>query len=171
MPATKNTPKNSSNTYRIAKIQRIMEVDRIYNMDCLEGMKQIPDHSVDLIICDLPYGTTRNAWDSIIPLDLLWAQYNRIAKPNAAICLFAQTPFDKVLGASNLPMLKYEWIWRKEQGTGVLNAKKMPMKNHENVLVFYRQLPTYNPQFTKGDPYHSRGGAKWQQLRPYTRSY
>ena len=77
-------------------------------------MKHIPDGSIDAIICDLPYGTTRNAWDSVIPLDQLWEQYKRIAKPNAAIVLFAQTPFDKVLGCSNLEMLKYEWIWEKE---------------------------------------------------------
>lgn len=112
--------------------------------DCLEVMKQIPDKSVDAIICDLPYGTTSNKWDSIIPLDLLWNQYKRICK--GAIVLTAQTPFDKVLGASNLKMLKYEWIWEKSKATGHLNAKKMPMKAHENVVVFYDDLPTYNPQ-------------------------
>lgn len=114
--------------------------------DCLELMKDIPDKSIDMILCDLPYGTTRNKWDSIIPLDLLWEQYNRIIKDNGAIVLTAQTPFDKVLGVSNLKNLKYEWIWKKRQGTGHLNAKKMPMKNHENILVFYKKLPTYNPQ-------------------------
>ena len=88
-----------------------MEIDKIYNMDCLEGMKQIPDGSVDAIICDLPYGTTDNQWDSIIPLDQLWAQYKRIIKKNGAIVLFAQCPFDKMLGCSNLAWLKYEWIW------------------------------------------------------------
>ena len=132
-----------------------MELDKIYNMDCLEGMKQIPDGSVDAIICDLPYGTTRNAWDSIIPLERLWEQDKRIAKPNAAICLFAQTPFDKVLGCSNLEWLKYELIWKKTRATGHLNAKLMPMKVHENVLIFYKELPTYNPQLTKGEPYIS----------------
>ena len=132
-----------------------MELDKIYNMDCLEGMKQIPDGSVDAIICDLPYGTTRNTWDSVIPLDRLWEQYKRIAKKNAAICLFAQTPFDKVLGYSNLEWLKYELIWKKTRATGHLNAKFMPMKVHENVLIFYKELPTYNPQFTKGEPYIS----------------
>lgn len=136
-----------------------MEIDKIYNMDCLEGMKQIPDGSIDAIICDLPYGTTRNAWDSVIPLDKLWEQYKRIAKPNAAICLFAQTPFDKVLGCSNLDWLKYEWIWEKEMGTGFLNAKYVPMKNHENILVFYQEHPTYNPQMRKGEPYKCKQGS------------
>ena len=124
----------------------MIELNRIYNEDCLEGMKRIPDKSVDMILADLPYGTTRNKWDSIIPLDLLWEQYNRIIKDNGAIVLTAQTPFDKVLGVSNLKHLKYEWIWQKAQGTGHLNAKKMPMKNHENILVFYKKPPTYNPQ-------------------------
>ena len=139
----------------------MIELDKIYNEDCLEGMKRITDGSVDAIICDLPYGTTRNVWDSVIPLDKLWEQYKRIAKPNAAICLFAQTPFDKVLGCSNLEWLKYEWIWVKENGTGFLNAKKMPLKNHENILVFYRELPTYNPNMRKGfEPYKCKTGYK-----------
>lgn len=121
--------------------------------DCLEEMKKIPDGSVDLILCDLPYGTTRNKWDSVIPLEPLWEEYKRIVKTNGAILLFGQTPFDKVLGASNLDMLKYEWIWQKGQATGHLNAKKAPMKGHENILVFYSKLPTYNPQWTIGKPY------------------
>jgi site-specific DNA-methyltransferase (adenine-specific) len=121
--------------------------------DCLELMKDIQDKSIDMILCDLPYGTTRNKWDSIIPLEPLWEQYKRIIKDNGAIVLTAQTPFDKVLGASNLDMLRYEWIWEKTESTGFLNAKKMPLKKHENILVFYKKLPTYNPQFTKGTPY------------------
>ena len=126
--------------------------------DCLEVMKQIPDKSVDAIICDLPYGTTQNKWDSVIPLDLLWAQYKRICK--GAIVLTAQTPFDKVLGVSNLKMLKYEWIWEKSKATGHLNAKKMPMKSHENVIIFYDNLPTYNPQglIKKDIPTIRKGG-------------
>ena len=112
--------------------------------DCLEVMKSIPAGSVDLILCDLPYGTTRNKWDSIIPLDKLWEQYKRVCR--GAIVLTAQAPFDKVLGASNIGMLRYEWIWQKTKATGHLNAKLQPMKNHENVLVFYKSLPTYNPQ-------------------------
>lgn len=112
--------------------------------DCLEKMKDIPDKSVDMVLCDLPYGTTQNKWDSIIPLDKLWLEYNRIIKDNGAIALFAQTPFDKILGCSNLKMLKYEWIWKKSKPTGHLNAKKMPLKQHENILIFYKNLPTYN---------------------------
>lgn len=118
--------------------------------DCLELMKQIPDQSVDMILCDLPYGTTQCSWDSVIDLPQLWTHYHRIAKSNAAIILFAQTPFDKILGTSNIKELRYEWIWEKTQATGFFNAKKMPMKAHENILVFYRHLPTYNPIKTTG---------------------
>lgn len=132
---------------------RPIELNTIYNEDCLEGMKRIPDKSVDMILADLPYGTTQNKWDSIIPLEPLWEQYERVIKDNGAVVLTAQTPFDKVLGVSNLKMLKYEWIWDKKLATGHLNAKKMPMKQHENILVFYKKLPTYNPQMSKGEPY------------------
>ena len=119
---------------------------KLFHGDCLEIMKDIPDNSVDMILCDLPYGTTRNKWDTVIPLDLLWKQYERIVKDNGAIVLFAQTPFDKVLGASNLKLLRYEWIWDKNKATGFLNSKKMPLKAHENILVFYKKLPNYYPQ-------------------------
>jgi site-specific DNA-methyltransferase (adenine-specific) len=119
---------------------------KLWMGDCLELMKDISDKSIDMILCDLPYGTTRNKWDSIIDLNNLWEQYKRIVKDNGAIVLTCQTPFDKVLGVSNLEMLRYEWIWQKSQGTGHLNSKKMPLKNHENILVFYKNLPTYNPQ-------------------------
>jgi len=105
----------------------------------------------------MPYGTTQCKWDSLIDLDLLWTEYNRICKPNAAVVLFAQTPFDKALGASNLKNLKYEIIWEKTSATGHLNAKKMPMKAHENILVFYKKLPIYNPQKTQG---HARKTSK-----------
>lgn len=126
--------------------------------DCLDRMKEIPDGSVDMVLCDLPYGTTQNKWDSVIPLEPLWAEYRRVCKPSAAIVLTAQTPFDKLLGASNMGMLKYEWIWKKNIATGHLNANRAPMKEHENILVFYRELPTYNPQMAKGEAYsHSRG--------------
>lgn len=127
--------------------------------DCLEFMKDIPDKSIDMILCDLPYGTTRNKWDSVIPLDKLWKQYERIIKDNGAICLFAQSPFDKVLGCSNLKLLRYEWIWEKDNGTGFLNAKKMPLKIHENIEIFYKKPPTYNPQMRKGfKPYSQMSG-------------
>lgn len=125
--------------------------------DCLELMKSIPDSSVDMILCDLPYGTTQNKWDSVIPLDLLWAQYKRIC--SGVIVLTAQAPFDKVLGASNVNQLRHEWIWQKPRATGHLNAKKAPMKAHENILVFSKKPPIYNPQMTPGEKYHVGGGA------------
>jgi len=117
---------------------------------CLALMADIPDKSIDMICCDMPYGTTNCRWDTVLDLDLMWCHYKRIAKDNAAIILFAQTPFDKVLGCSNLDWLRYEIIWQKTNPTGHLNAKKMPMKAHENILVFYKNLPTYNPQKTTG---------------------
>jgi site-specific DNA-methyltransferase (adenine-specific) len=117
--------------------------------DCLLLMRDIPDKSVDMIFCDLPFGTTKNEWDKIIPFEPLWEQYKRIIKDNGAILLFAQSPFDKILGCSNLTMFRYEWIWQKTKSTGFMNAKKMPLKSHENILVFYKKLPTYNPQGIK----------------------
>ena len=141
------------------KLVGSLELNRIYQQDCIEGMRMIPDGSVDMILCDLPYGTTQNKWDSVISLNELWAQYERIIKPAGAIVLTAQSPFDKLLGASNLKLLRYEWIWQKESGTGFLNAKKMPLKDHENILVFYKSLPTYNPQFTEGKPYVCKQGS------------
>ena len=137
-----------------------MKINEIYLGDCLELMpKHVEDKSIDMIFCDLPYGTTQNKWDSVIPLDKLWSEYNRVIKDNGAIVLFAQTPFDKVLGASNLKMLKYEWIWRKSRPTGHLNANRMPMKAHENILVFYKKLPTYSKQMTIGKPNHVKDGS------------
>ena len=123
---------------------------RLLQGDCLVRMREIEDRSVDLVCCDMPYGTTQCKWDAQIDLKELWAHYKRITKPNAAIILFAQTPFDKVLGTSNLEWLRYEWIWEKPAATGFFNAKKMPLKAHENILVFYNMLPTYNPQKTTG---------------------
>ena len=140
-----------------------MDLNKEINLiqgDCLEKMKEIPDKTIDMILCDLPYGTTQNKWGSVIPLDIIWEQYKRIIKDNGAIALFAQTPFDKVLGISNLKMLRYEWIWEKERGTGFLNAKKMPLKKHENILIFYIKLPKYNPQMQNGKPYKSKYSEK-----------
>lgn len=116
--------------------------------DCLDLLPTLRDQSIDLVLADMPYGTTRCAWDSHIDLQRLWPELKRVAR--GPILLFAQTPFDKVLGASNLPMLRYEWIWEKTHATGHLNAKKAPLKAHENVLVFYGRAPTYNPQKTTG---------------------
>jgi site-specific DNA-methyltransferase (adenine-specific) len=130
-----------------------LPINEIICGDCLDVMPIMPDKSIDMILCDLPYGTTCCSWDSIIPLDRLWKQYERIIKDNGAIVLTAQTPFDKVLGMSNIKLLRYEWIWEKEQGTGSMNANKMPLKKHENILVFYKYLPTYNPEMKQGTPY------------------
>ena len=118
----------------------------LLNGDCLELMKNIPDKSIDMILCDLPYGTTHNKWDNVIPMESLWEQYNRIIKDHSAIVLFSQMPFGASLIMSNPKMFRYEWIWEKNQAVGFLNAKKMPLRKHENILVFYKHLPTYNPQ-------------------------
>ena len=133
--------------------------------DCLELMQDIPDKSIDAIICDLPYGTTQNKWDSILPLDELWEQYKRILKPRGVVVLFAQIPFSITLGASNLKWLKYEWIWEKDRASGHLNAKKQPMKAHENILVFYEKIGTYNPQKTTG---HKPSNVSGQRLKETT---
>lgn len=115
--------------------------------DCLEEMKKIPDGSIDLVLTDPPYGTTACKWDTIIPFEPMWEQYNRIAKDNAAIVLTASQPFTSALIMSNIKNFRYEWIWEKNFSGGFILAKKQPMKYHENVLVFYRRQPTYNPIF------------------------
>jgi len=123
-----------------------------YLWDCLEIMDELIARGivVDAIIVDVPYGTTKNKWDSIIPFDSMWDRIKKLRKDTTPIIMFAQTPFDKSLGYSNIKELKYEWIREKTQATGHLHAKKMPMKAHENILVFYKKLPTYNPIKTIG---------------------
>ena len=118
--------------------------------DCLQLLKKIPDKSCDLILADLPFGTTHARWDNQIPAEKLWPQYERIIKDNGVIALWAQSPFDKTLACSNMKLYRYEWIIQKTRPTGFLNAKKMPMKAHENVLIFYKALPKYHPQMTHG---------------------
>ena len=125
----------------------MIELNNIYNMDCLEGMKQIPDGSIDAIICDLPYGTTACKWDSVIPFEPLWEQYHRVAKSNAAIVLFAGEPFTSMLITSNLCEYRQKLTWLKTRPTNVFNAKKQFMNWTEDICVFYRSLPTFNPQF------------------------
>jgi site-specific DNA-methyltransferase (adenine-specific) len=114
--------------------------------DCLERMKEIPSSSVDMVLADPPYGTTQCKWDSVIDLPAMWRELGRVCKPNAAIVMTAAQPFSSILGASNVRDLRYSWVWEKSAATGHLNAKRMPMKNHEDVLVFYKKQPTYNPQ-------------------------
>lgn len=136
---------------------------QLYQGDCLEVMKQIPDKSVDMILCDLPYGATVCKWDTIIPFDKLWEQYNRIIKDNGAIVLFGQEPFSSKLRLSNEKMYRYDWIWEKERGSNVLCVKWMPFKVHENIMVFYKNKPKYNPQMRNRDgraikPNHPKDG-------------
>lgn len=123
--------------------------------DCLELMKNIPDKSVDMMLCDLPYGTTsKNKWDTVIPISELWESYNRIIKDNAAVLLFGQPPFSSMLICSNRKMFRYEWIWYKSLPQGFLNSKRMPLRTTENISVFYKKLPKYNPQMRRGKPYN-----------------
>ena len=129
----------------------------LYHGDCLDIMPSLPDNSVDLILADLPYEITAAAFDILIPFEPLWEQYNRIAKQNAAMVFTASQPFTTALIYSNLKNFRYEWIWEKPQGTNPMAAKVQPLKSHENIVVFYRKRPTYNPQMTISTPY---GGFK-----------
>jgi len=122
----------------------------LYHGDCLEIMVNIPAQSVDMILCDLPYGTTQCKWDIVLPFEALWEQWNRVAKNSAAIILFGTEPFSSELRLSNIKHFKYDWIWYKPKGTGFLNAKKQPMRNHEIISVFYRKQCIYNAQKTDG---------------------
>lgn len=140
-----------------------MRVNYIDNLDCLEGMKAIPDGSVDMILCDLPYGTTACKWDTVIPFEPLWEQYERLIKDNGAIILFGSEPFTSLLICSNLAMFKYDIVWDKVNHSGGMLAKKRPLKSHENIIVFYKKQPTYNPQMTIGKMWH-RGGKKMKKL-------
>ncbi|HOQ38736.1 MAG TPA: site-specific DNA-methyltransferase [Acetivibrio sp.] len=131
---------------------------KLLHGDCLELMKDIPDKSIDMILCDLPYGTTACRWDSIIPFEQLWEQYNRVIKDNGAIALFGSEPFASRLRMSCMKYYRYDWVWCKPKGSGFFNAKKMPLKNHETISIFYKTMPTYNPQMTTGRPYKVRQG-------------
>ena len=135
----------------------------LYCGDCLKELNRIKDESVAMVLADLPYGTTaRNAWDKKIPLEPLWKQLKRVIKPDGVITLWSQMPFSAELIMSNPEMFRYEWIVEKGNATGFLNAKKMPLKAHENVLIFYNRLPVYNPQFTHG---HERKTTKRKGTR------
>ena len=126
--------------------------------DCLERMKEIPDGSVDMVLTDPPYGTTACKWDSVIPFEPMWEQLKRVTKENGAIVMTASQPFTSALVMSNVKMFKCDWVWQKPQGTGHLNAKRMPMRDKEEIVVFYAKQCTYNPQMTKGTPYKSKAG-------------
>ncbi len=137
-------------------------INNIFEEDCLECMKRIPDASVDMILCDLPYGMTQNKWDSYIPLDLLWEQYLRIIKENGAIVLTSQGLFTARLIMSQEKIFKYKWVWEKSKPTNFLNAKKQPLRKYEDICIFYKKQPTYNPQMTQGEPYNK--GIRKDQL-------
>ena len=129
----------------------MLEIDKIYNEDCLIGMQKIDDKSIDCIICDLPYGTTKCSWDIIIPFDKLWEQYNRIIKDNGAIILFGQEPFSSLLRASNLKDYRYDIYWQKERLTNIMQVKRRVGKDVETISIFYKNQCTYNPQMVKYD--------------------
>lgn len=136
------------------KIHKIDDfINNVLEGDCLEIMKQLPDKSIDMVLCDLPYGTTQNKWDSVIPLGELWQQYRRIVKDDGAIVLTSQGMFTAELMVSNPKMFRYKWIWEKSKSTNFLNAKKQPLRKHEDVCVFYRRQPVYHPQMIDGEPY------------------
>ncbi len=135
-----------------------MDNIKLYHGDCLEVMKTLPDKSVDMILCDLPYGVTKNKWDTIIPFGELWKEYERLVRDNSAIVLFSSGLFTAKLALSNENLYRYNLVWKKgERVTGFLNAKRMPLRNHEDIVVFYKKQPQYNPQFSEGKENHSRG--------------
>ena len=148
-----------------------IEENNIYNIDCLYGMSKIKDKSIDMILCDLPYGqTARNKWDNVIPFEELWKQYNRIIKDNGAIVLFGNGMFTAKLMQSNKKYWRYNLVWDKVLPSGFLNAKKMPMRNHEDICVFYKKPPTYNPQMWEGEDCHSRGKAVGKSQDDFSRN-
>lgn len=137
----------------------------LYNADCLEKMKEIPAKSIDMILCDLPYGITKCEWDKKIDLKQMWVQYERIIKDNGVICLFAQTKFFYELIKSNEKLFRYDLIWDKVLVTGFLNANKQPLRQHEQIAVFYKKQPKYNPQMKQGKPLHGRGKMETYQIK------
>lgn len=137
-------------------------INTVIEGDCLDYMKLLPANCIDMVLCDLPYGTTQNKWDSVIPLDRLWKEYKRIVKDNGAIILTSHGIFTAILIMSNTDMFKYKWIWEKSKATNFLNSKKQPLRKHEDVCVFYKKQPIYNPQMIDGEPYDK--GVRKDQL-------
>jgi site-specific DNA-methyltransferase (adenine-specific) len=159
----------------------MVEGVELFHGDCLELMRDIPDGSVDMILCDLPYGTTSCKWDSVIPFEPLWAEYRRICKSNAAIVLTASQPFTSSLVMSNSAWFRYEWIWQKKRPVGHLNARRRPMLSHESILVFSENAPRYAPQglvpygkvnrrTTSGDNYGAAGISNFAEFTNYPRT-
>jgi site-specific DNA-methyltransferase (adenine-specific) len=141
-----------------------MMSDIIYHGDCLEIMPTLQDGSIDMVLCDPPYGTTACKWDYVIPFDPMWDELKRLIKPNGAIVMTACQPFTSALVMSNAGWFKYDWTWQKTQVTGYLNAKKQPMRNKEDILVFYNKQCLYNPQMTKGKPFKGTRGANAKDI-------
>lgn len=137
----------------------------LYNADCLEKMKEIPAKSIDMILCDPPYGLTRCKWDKKINLKQMWEQYERIIKDNGVICLFAQTKFYYELIKSNEKLFRYDLIWDKVLVTGFLNANRQPLRRHEQIAIFYKKQPKYNPQMRTGKPLHAKGNIKLEKIK------
>ena len=137
-------------------------INQIVEGDCIKEMKNIPDKSIDMVLCDLPYGTTQNKWDSVIPLQEIWKEYHRIIKDNGAIVLTSQGIFTAKLILSNEKYFKYKIVWEKSKATNFLNAKKQPLRKHEDICVFYKKQPTYNPQMREGEAYNK--GIRKNQL-------
>jgi site-specific DNA-methyltransferase (adenine-specific)/modification methylase len=155
LPSISRVPRTKKSAMPNSSLDYIL--NRVFEADC-----DIPDKSVDMILCDLPYGMTQNAWDSYIPLDKLWKQYVRIIKPNGVIALTSHGVFTAKLILSQEKLFKYKWVWEKSKPTNFLNAKKQPLRKHEDVCIFYRSQPTYNPQMTQGEAYDK--GVRKDQL-------
>ncbi len=137
-------------------------LNKIIQGDCLDIMPRFPNNSVDMVLCDLPYGLTKNKWDCVIPFDGLWQEYNRIVKPTGAVVLMSQGVFTARLILSNVKMFKYKWTWVKSKSTNFLNVRRQPLRKHEDICVFYRKQPTYHPQMERGAPYNK--GVRKDQL-------
>jgi len=137
----------------------------LINDDCLKVLPTMPDKSIDFILTDPPYGTTQCKWDSIIPFEPMWKELKRIIKDNGCIALFGSEPFSSSLRISNIKWFRYDWIWQKDNSTGFANAKKQPMRKYENITIFYKKQPTYNPQMTAGKPYIIKEGIRKNSIK------
>lgn len=166
-----NGIKSFKSEYKPSEIYSIKENINLWRGDCIELMSHIPDKSVDMVLCDLPYGTTQNTWDEKINFKKLWEHYKRIVKKKGAIVLFGGGgAFAKLLYSSNPSMYKYSWFWDKGRGSGFLNASKQPLRNIEEILVFYNEQPLYNPQFWEGAPLHGMG-SKFRVIKNKNHNY
>jgi len=144
---------------------------QLYRGDCLEIMPTLPDGNADAVITDPPYGTTQCKWDDVIPLDGMWIRLKRVSRARTPIVFFASQPFSSTLICSNIEMFKYDWVWKKPKGTGHLNAKKQPMRDKEDIVVFYTKQCVYNPQMLHGSPYKDKAGKDHESRTSMTESY